>query len=260
MITIVLLISRIDFIDKVFNCLSELGRPKNTELLLVVDGASKELQNKLNEAVSKLNYKVIKIIDFISDGAEATINERRYRISDLHNYAKENINQRSDYVFICEDDTLFEKDTLMNFKRVLDENEEAGFIEGVQVGRHGTAYIGGWVADDIHDPKTITSVNYDLGIKEIDAGGLYCCLVRADLYLKHTFKPFDTLGNNGLSCDVNFGLSIRKKDLKCLISYDDIAEHLLSNGKSLNINNVNAIIEVSFNKKGERWIIQKTKS
>jgi hypothetical protein len=247
-VSIVLPISRTDFLRPVFNCLRDLEKPQDTELLIITDGDT-NLQKAVDKRLDSLSdFKLIKILNFGEQPAE-TINERRYRISQIHNFAKAYVNPESEYVMLIEDDGVYSPDTLTKFLHQFKSVDNLGFIEGVQMGRHNAPYVGGWLADDPKNPEVITSVLPDGGA--IDAGGLYCCLTYADLYRSHHFEPFDQVGTNGLSCDVNFGLSITNKGYRCMIDWDIVVDHIGDKG-SVNIGNTKPV-RVRFSKVNNKW-------
>lgn len=247
MISVILPISRSDFLRPVFNCLKELQKPPDTELIIITDG-DQNLQKAVDKRLDSIDFKKISVINFGDSPAE-TINERRYRISAIHNHAKQFIDQKSEFVFLIEDDSIYEPDTLIRFLDKFNSVGNLGFIEGVQMGRRATPYIGGWIADNPRDPYCITSVLPDG--QAIDAGGLYCCLTYADFYRSHTFEPFDKIGTNGLSCDVNFGFSITNRGYRCLIDWGVIVDHIGEKG-SVNIGNTKPC-RVRFTKLNNRW-------
>jgi hypothetical protein len=93
------------------------------------------------------------------------------------------------------------------------------------------------------------------GLQEIDAGGLYCALIDADLYKMHTFEPLDKQGWNGLSCDVNFGLYLRQQGYKCLIDWDLQTDHIGEYG-SVNLGNTKPE-ELIFIKTNGEWVCRR---
>lgn len=255
MITIILPVSRPDYLKEVFSCLSELEKPKDTELLIVIDG-DKKLEAEIDRHLDKLSFSVIRLISHTQSPAQ-TINERRYRISDVHNQAKYCISGKCEYVFLIEDDTTFPPHALNSMLRAYEDDPLAGFVEGVELGRHNTPYIGAWQANSINDPTEIRSVMpgdiSDLTqVTNIDAGGLYCCLVRGDLYRKHHFEPYDKEGANGLSCDVDLGLSLRRAGHTCYIDWSVQCEHLSDKGP-ISIKNTKPA-QVVFEKFDDRWM------
>jgi hypothetical protein len=88
----------------------------------------------------------------------------------------------------------------------------AGLVSGVQLGRHGIAHVGVWVADDVYEPTTITSVMpTDVQIVEVDATGLYCALIKRANYMGHNFGVFDP---DAFGPDIALGLSLRASGFK----------------------------------------------
>lgn len=243
MVNIILPISRSDYLKPVFDCLDKLKTPKNTELLIILDGdleLKKKVEARLDNFIlpPNLNDKFAKIqlVEFGENPAE-TINERRYRISAIHNKAKHYVNEDCDYVLLLEDDTVYPDDTLKELKTTFDAFDNVGYVTGVELGRHKSKYVGAWVADNNEDPRVIESVMPSNKMYEkISAGGLYCCLVRSNLYTSHNFEPFDKVGTNGLSCDVNFGLDIIKRGYNNYINWNIECDHIGEKG-SVNLGN-----------------------
>jgi hypothetical protein len=146
---------------------------------------------------------------------------RRLRIAAIHNEAKQYI-QACDYIFLVEDDTIIPPHALQKLHRNYVAHPYAGFIEGVEIGRHGIPHIGAWRADDVYEPSKLETLLLGKDVEEIDAGGFYCALVKAANYLKHDFKPF---GNNDLGPDVDFGIALRQQGLKNYIDWSVRCEH-----------------------------------
>lgn len=248
-VTITLPISRTDYLRPVFNCLQALDRPSDTELLIVTDG-DKELQKKVDDRIQYLNYKRIRVLNF-GDTPASDIDSRRYRISAIHNEIKYHIPEDCDYVFSIEDDTVFPPDALTKLSLAFHYDNQLAFAQGVQLGRRNTPYVGAWKADTIYNPTLIKSLLPSKGIQEIDAGGLYCALIDAELYKMHYFEPFDKKGNVGLSCDLNFGLYLRQMGYKCYIDWSIECDHIGDKG-SVNIGNTKSV-RVQFTKRGDEW-------
>lgn len=234
MTTLVLPISRTDYLRPVFNCLAELERPNDTELLIITDG-NRELEKAVERRLDSINYSRVQIISF-GEAPEIDRAARRFRISEIHNKAKQFVPEEADFVFLVEDDTTYPAETLTRFLRHLDENDSMVYVEGVQLGRRNTPYIGAWKTDDINDPHEFLSIMPSHGLQEIDAGGFYCALVEAELYKEHHFEPFDKQGKNGLSCDVNFGLYLRRMGFKCYVDHKISCDHIGDKG-SVNLGN-----------------------
>ena len=103
----------------------------------------------------------------------------------------------------------------------------AGLVSGVELGRWGIPCIGGWDFNDIYDPTEIKSVDLTEGTILVDATGLYCALIKADHYLKHTFEPYEDV----LGPDVNLGLALRRQGLLNYMDFSVKVDHLTSKGK-----------------------------
>ncbi len=249
MVNIVLPISRQDYLKPVFDSLNALDRPSDTELIILTDG-SRELERAVDSRLDSLNYSNVKIVSFGSQPA-STINDRRYRISAIHNQAKHYISEDCDYVFSIEDDTTYPPDTLVKMLDTFGKYEETAFVEGVQLGRHRTPYVGGWLIDDVYNPQHIESVMPHPDLQRIQAGGLYCALIDAQLYRMHYFEPYDKNGTNGLSCDVNFGIYLAQMGFSSWIDWTIPCDHIGDKG-SVNIGNT-PIRKVTFELTKNRW-------
>lgn len=233
-----------------FKCLEELEKPEDTELLLMIDG-DEELRKMVDYLLDVLvsKYKRIQVRDFGNSPASA-IPERRIRISQIHNYAKQFISEDVDYVFLVEDDTNFAPDTLNQLLSTMKKYQPA-FVQGVEVGRWKTPYIGGWKVDDLKEPTLVESVNVAEGIEDIDAGGLYCALVKQHLYFEHLFEPYDKKGKNGLACDFNFGLWLRNKGERVMIDWGVQCGHY-KEGRQLRLEDVKPVKAI-FEKTNDKW-------
>lgn len=251
MITILLPISRKDYLRPVFNCLIELEKPLDTELIIITDGNA-ELERAVDKRLDLLHFKRIQVLSFGDTPAE-DIDSRRYRISAIHNKLRQYIPENCEYVFSIEDDTTYPFDTLTKMLG----GYKASFIQGVQLGRRNSPYIGGWNADDINEPRNIKSVMpyKHVEYEEIDAGGLYCALIDANLYRSHTFEPFDKEGTNGLSCDVNFGLYIKRMGGHCFIDWSIQCDHIGDRG-SVNLGNTTPE-QLTFEKNNGEWKVRR---
>lgn len=96
--------------------------------------------------------------------------------------------------------------------------------EGVELGRWGVPYVGAWKADDVYDIKQLVSIDNqpkETPPQNIDAGGLYCALIRTDLYKQHNFNS-----DNGLGPDVNLGLELRQLGYENFIHWNVRCKHL----------------------------------
>lgn len=260
MTTIVLLVSRPDFLKRVITAI-ELQEcdAEQTNLLAIVDGDD-ELYVKTRNLVNltKYNNRLVVRSNYPGHISNLDIPTRRARIAANHNQAKELIVHNDGYVFCVEDDTTFGRQSLKKLTRVMDLNRAAGFVEGVELGRWGVPYVGAWLVDDIYDPKQITSIpniqpnELEDNISNIDAGGLYCALIRADLYKQHTF-----VGDNGLGPDINFGIETRQAGFENFIAWNVPCTHItkvMGVEESIKTNMPTKIITMT-KKNDTKWLV-----
>lgn len=211
-ITIVMPVSRKDYLQQIFAYL-ELANCDNerTNLLVIVDGDDRTFLDARNRTeMSKFNERLcVKFQDDV--GVESiSIKDRRTRISSIHNQIKSYIGD-CDYVLGIEDDTLIPFNTIEKLVSDYRIFPHAGFIEGLELGRRSTTYVGAWRADDIYNMSSIATLSEEdiqSEFVEIDSGGFYCFITKRDTYVTHNFKPFL---DNELGPDVNFGIELRKQ-------------------------------------------------
>lgn len=207
--TIVVLISRKEFLPELFQSLADLKCDvSHTALLCIVNGEADiyvEARN-LCEA-SKYGERLCMQVKPKTKLRQYDIAGRRHRISQLHNIAKKQVN--TEYVFGIEDDTIVPPNALERLGEQMING--VGMIEGVEMGRWGVPYIGAWRADDVNDPKEIISIPKENGTVEVDGCGFYCFITRAEYYKAHEFKPFQ---GNSLGPDIDFSLALRQQGLK----------------------------------------------
>lgn len=234
MITIVLPVSRMDYLNKVITRIELLEcRPEEVNFLAIVDGDDAlyiRTRNMVNS--TKYNQRLCVRSDYPGGPARYDINNRRRRIAAAHNQARDLIQHTDGYVFLVEDDTMFDINALQKLMDVAINNRAFAFVEGVELGRWGVPYVGAWLADDIYNPTELTSVENINPVTpgqpatNIDAGGLYCALVRADLYKSHTFTS-----DNGLGPDINFGLECRRLGYENFIAWNVPCTHMFEKNK-----------------------------
>ena len=254
MVTIILLVSRHDYLEKVLTGL-ELMRcdVEKTNILCVVDG-DENLYLKTRNHVNgmKFNERLVIRADVNEPPSRLDIQNRRKHIAALHNQAGNLISLNTEWVFSVEDDTTFGRDALEKLLTVTRDYPAIGFVEGVELGRWGVPYVGAWRVNDIYNTTEIKSVEKSEGIEKIDAGGLYCALIRADLYRNHEFHS-----DNGLGPDVNFGLELRQNGHDNFIHWGVPCKHYNSvMGKELVITPKEDTKVVTMTKKSDsKWII-----
>lgn len=253
-VTIFIPVSRSDYLDKIFSTLEllECDRTK-TNILVVVDGDSNffvDVRNRVE--MSKFEQRLCvqyKAKDKLKKYSYAL---RRKRISDIHNFAKQYI-QECDYVFGLEDDTIFGVDTLKKFLRLYGLYPYAGFIQGVQLGRWGNPYVGAWKVNDIYEPTEIMSMlppekNSPVWFQQVDAGGFYCYITKRESFVDHNYEPFD---GNGLGPDVNFGISLRQQGMLNYIDWTTTTIHR-SKDRDVSLLNTKPSV-VTLRKVNYRW-------
>lgn len=251
MITIVLPISRSNYLLSVFKCLEILIRPADTELLIITDG-DQELEQSVQRFLDLLRFQRIQVVNF-GDSPAAEINDRRFRISEIHNFAKQFISEDTTQLFLIEDDTTFSQEALVQLIET-QEKTGAAFVQGVEVGRWKTPYIGGWIADDFDNPRKIVSVKPGEGVTDIDAGGLYCALVDVNDYLDHQFKPYETdQPVKGLGCDVNFGIWLKRMGRGVMMNWNVQCGHY-KDGQKLLLENIRPVVVVFEKNDNDRWL------
>lgn len=232
--TIILPISRDKYIDRIFSSLELLECDRSlTNLLVIVD--SRDNQNlylKARNLTNEIKFKEKLCFAFSDDGSGDidTIDGRRIRISNIHNQfrviLKTSNLKNSDFIFGIEDDTLFPEDSLLKFQNFYSLNPHAGFIEGLELGRHSCTYAGAWKVDDVYTTSSFTSISEEdvqKGVSSIDSGGFYCFMTRLETYTNHLFKPFE---NNDLGPDADFGISLRRNGFENFIDSSVNCIHL----------------------------------
>lgn len=251
MVTIILPISRPHFLDKVFSALEMMNfDAKETNIFVYVDG---------NHALFELAQNFVAHSRFVGkycimrkkgQPTDSNLRLRRERIADIHNEIKQYL-PKSDFIFSLEDDTVVPQHTLESLLHSYSVYPYAGFISGVEVGRWGIPAIGGWKANDVYVPTELMSILPKKDIEEVDAAGLYGCLIKTDRYMQHTFSPFvDILGP-----DVNFGLAMRQEGY---VNYMDHSlrfmhmTHDMGKHKAITVEN-SAIVQVKYTKENDKW-------
>lgn len=231
--TIILLVSRPDFLERVLTSIELLECDAQfTNILCIVDGPP-ALFVRVRNLVADMKFKNRLTVSTNPKGTPPLIDiqARRQRIVNAHNLARSLVAHDHGFVFSIEDDTLVGRLALKRLTSVANTNRAFGMVEGVEVGRWGVPYIGAWKLDDIYDPRKIESVEYqdrDAEPSRIDAGGLYCALIRADLYKQHEFTC-----KNGLGPDVNLGIELRQLGFDNFINWAVHCIHLNTTKKGV---------------------------
>lgn len=246
-ITIVLPISRSDYLKRIFARLDMMPCSReDVHLFTYVDGDQRLFEVARNLTVaSKFSQK---LCVYRSKGMAnvGSVRRRRERISAIHNEIKQYINA-SDYMLLLEDDTLTPFDTIGRMISSALDYPHAGLISGTEIGRWGWEHIGAWRVNDVYNISHIESIPKETGIREVDATGLYTCLIRSDLYMKHRFEPFDII----LGPDFNLGIELRKSGYKNYIDFDIQCAHMTQK-TDITVSKSN-IVQVAFDKIGTKW-------
>lgn len=248
MITIVLPVSRDNFLKQIFQRLDQLECDReNTNLFVYIDG-DLNLFEIAQRYVSESRFKE-RQIKFRRKGLPnvSHITSRRKRIADIHNEIKMIIPE-CDYVFLLEDDTLIEPDALKKLLADYEKFPEAGFISGVEIGRWGYEHIGAW---KMEGDKIYSIENLDLGyLQRVDAAGLYCCLTRYSFYKDGCFMPFEKI----LGPDFTFGIVLRRAGYQNYVDFSVKCKHLTKRG-AIDFENAK-IIQVRFEKNDQNeWLL-----
>lgn len=220
-ITTVLPISRTQYLDRVLESLVNQTH-KSDNLIVVFDGNENDFLTVRNKIV-QLDIENVLCVTSNSLAVAHSIPDRRRHIANIHNQVRELIGE-CDWVFSIEDDGILPLDTIEKLVSNVEKYSDVGMFTGVELGRWGTPYVGAWVVENIDSPTKVTSLEskaIEGGIQEIDACGLYCALIRADMYKQHQF-----VGNNGLGADVNLGIYLRQIGFKNYIDWSIHLTHL----------------------------------
>lgn len=229
MTTIVIPISRSFLLDKLFARLEMLTCDREqTNILALVDG-EKGLYKKTLKLVNASKFKDKQCIKVPDLGVRSSnMAYRRKRIATMHNLAK-NYLKPDKYILLLEDDGLFPTNGLAKLLTHYSLNPTAGVIEGLELGRWQSRYIGAWIVDDPYEPSDMHSIEYQPGkFCEIDAGGLYFCLTKYENYINHHFQVYE--GNN-FGPDIDWTLNLRRQGHQNYIDQSIIIEHYTENGK-----------------------------
>lgn len=222
-ISTILPVSRIQYLDTVLNSLKEQTLKPNS-LLVIFDGPEGQFAEVCNKT-KEIGLANVVCLQSTNIRPAFSIPERRTHIVNIHNQIRDVLDD-CDWVFSIEDDGILPSDALERLVNVAKTNTDAGMITGVELGRWGVPYVGAWTVDDVHSPRIITSLeNKTLQspptVEEIDACGLYCALIRTDLYKQHEFYTA-----NGLGPDVNLALFLRQQGLKNYIDWGVPVTHM----------------------------------
>lgn len=208
--------------------------PALTNVAIIVDTYNDSLANKLRTYFEAHRYRSFHVIinrDWEPNEMKQRI--RRPRIAQIKNQSKELIARTDGTIIIgLEDDTIL--DRAESFEYLIGpilEDDKVGFVQGVQMGRHGTNMVGVWDCDDYEYPQEVWTLlppgdnykeNMVRGYQEITGGGFYGYATQRELYLAHdyywaTSQPWGP--------DVNYGFWLKQRGYKCLVNWDVLFGH-----------------------------------
>jgi glycosyltransferase involved in cell wall biosynthesis len=221
-ITTILPVSRVQYLDRVLETLNKQTH-KPQSLIVIFDGNDEDYLAVRNKVVGQ-PYQQVLCVRSNNTQPAFSIPERREHIANIHNQARDLIGD-ADWVFSVEDDGLLPPNALQRLVSAI--SPDIGMVTGVELGRWGVPYVGAWRVDDIYNPTRVTSMANKTRTderEEIDGCGLYCGLIRANLYKSHYFDA-----HNGLGPDVNLGLYLRQQGYKNYIDWGIPVTHLTNN-------------------------------
>ena len=220
----ILPVSREKYLDQVLTSLINQSCNENTALLVVVDGPT-DLFVRVRNKIASMPLNDVLCVQSLNYGAAAvTIPQRRQRICNIHNQIRRLIGDDIDWIFSIEDDGILPGNALSWLVNDVKNYPSPALVTGVELGRWGVMYVGAWKADDVINTQRLTSLANKAGspeVEEIDACGLYCALIRADLYKLHNFTCA-----NGLGPDINLSLEFKQLGFKNYIDWFVPVTHL----------------------------------
>lgn len=238
----ILPVSRLDYIDRVLDSL----RAQTVEienLLIILEGVEMD-------RVSHKGFKNVSYIASPNRYIPRTTHERRENIANIHNVTRVSLGDNYDWVFSVEDDGILPPNALE--KMISHVDDDVGMITGVELGRWGLPYVGAWRVDDVNTTTEISSLQSranEGGIDEVDGCGLYCALIREEVYTNHEFNSKNKLGP-----DVNLGLYARQKGFKNLIDWSVHVTHLgEKDGIKFELEATSPSKMVHMKRKGNNW-------
>lgn len=248
MTTIILPVSRPNYLRAIFARLELLDCDRaDTNLLVVVDGDIQLFQTARDLTVESKFYEKLCVYRRKGSPNVGSVRLRRQRIADIHNELKANLG-KADFLFLIEDDTLFPTNALRRLLDKAQSSRNVGIVSGVELGRWGYLHIGAWVLDDVYEPTCMKTIKVETGLDKVDATGLYCCVVRVEHYLKHTFAPF----NEAIGPDVGFGVALRREGLQNYVDFDIKCTHMTIK-ENITVEQ-SKIVVVALEKIGDKWI------
>lgn len=170
--------------------------------------AQVETRKNLDKQIAKQTIQPDRVIYYEDNEPAQGIEARRIRIAENHQKLREIVKAYPEYDLIwqLEQDVDLPVDCL---ERLIEhyrnlENEQFGYVSGIQIGRHGIYCIGAW--QDITD-TSFHSIDHTLtGIQPVEATGFYCLLAKRDAWLQGR----STWNGEPYGPDVVWGLSMMR--------------------------------------------------
>lgn len=261
-ITIFMPITRIWRVAKIAEMLYKLDIGDNKCELLVCIDTTEITESYVEAAFQKweLPFKHKIIHTRKHPVGEVNMASRRNRIKEMLEFSKPHIGD-TDFVFMVEDDSDINPDAMLallgNYENLTKYKVKVGFVEGVQVGRHGYRMIGAWRVDDLHDPKVMQTIPFttDKLLEKIDGGGLYCFITPTKLFKAHKWY----WEHECFSVDVTYGIELRKQGYTNIIDWSVTAGHAQQDGSVLMPNENCTVVRYEKQPEGHWNLIPKNK-
>jgi hypothetical protein len=226
-ITIVLPVSRSENLQRLFASLELAPCDTSQVSILTLVHGDQTLFEKARNLTEQSKFSQ-RLCVYLSKGLPNTsgTRARRKKIAEIHNKAKQYIGQ-TDYILSIEDDCDLPINLLNKLYAHATNYPFAGIITGNQIGRWGFNVMGVWKVNDPYNIQTITScLPQDKTVEEIDASGLYCALIKKDVYMSHTFEPYEYI----LGPDFNLGIYARTQGYKNYVDWSLHIGHVTKKG------------------------------
>lgn len=244
-ITIVLVASRYHFLDRIAFTIEQMLITNVRHVIVYVDCDVRDIHHFKNAFV-RFPIRVSFVFRKNGRPSSSGITVRRKRIAQIHKEIQK-LHIDTTYVCILEDDTLPPPSGLHTLFTLHTKYPHAGFVSGVQKGRHGVNHLGVWEVDNVYSTKEIKSMCVINGEHEVDATGLYFMLLRTRVYksiaIEETFE-------NILGPDVAIGMWLRRNGYTNYIDASVHCKHITEKGDTIVQGECERII---FNKVGETW-------
>ena len=246
--------TRVDYADDVLHRIDELQIVRSKfEVVFYIDSTDQRLHERLNAWAilqTSMGWNGITLVKSGNPPPTTTdVIARRGRIVKMKEDSKQYISA-TELVFGLEDDTIFPSNSFIRLKDIMDKHEACAFAQGVQMGRWGLPVIGAWRVDNVNEPTQMGTVAMpeEPELVEIDGGGFFCYLTRADLYRSHKYYWKDEC----FGPDSTYGLGLRKQGYTCYMDTAVVCDHLTDQGKLVPY--ARNTVAVTWNKQGERWV------